>query len=175
MTPTQDRGVRGQGPDRQARLWPLVLLALSGLGAWLVLGGAALGLGSLRRLGPGAFPVLAGAALLIAAALACLRPWSMSADDSSTPREGEDAGLRGVWAAVAGLAGFASLAPVLGYVPAAFAAALLASAGDARWERRGKLLQAVVLAGLVAAMFGVGLELPAASFRNPFAGVSWMP
>ena len=53
---------------------------------------------------------------------------------------------------------------------------LLTSRGDPRWGWRDKLLQAAGLAALVAVVFGVGLELPAASFKIPFAWApSWMP
>lgn len=177
MNPGERPPALGEGVDRQARSWSAVLLAFSALGAWLVLGGVGLGVGSWRRLGPGAFPALIGALLIFAtAALAWSRPAPASADEAAAASEREGVCLRGVWAALAGLAGFALLAPALGYASAAFAAALLTSLGDPRWGWRDKLLQAAGLAALVAVVFGVGLELPAASFKIPFAWApSWMP
>lgn len=174
MTPGERPPLSGEGADRQARSWSSVLLVLSALGAWLVLGGVGLGVGTWRRLGPGAFPALIGALLIFAtAALAWSRPAPASADEAAAASGRAGVCLRGVWAALAGLAGFALLAPALGYAPAAFAAALLASLGDPRWGWRDKLVQAAGLAALVAVVFGVGLDLPAASFRIPFAGASW--
>ena len=126
MTPGERPPLSGEGADRQARSWSSVLLVLSALGAWLVLGGVGLGVGTWRRLGPGAFPALIGALLIFAtAALAWSRPAPASADEAAAASGRAGVCLRGVWAALAGLAGFALLAPALGYAPAAFAAALL--------------------------------------------------
>ncbi len=119
------------------------------------------GLGTMQRVMPGAFPMLASGALG-AISLLMLLHTALSADDGE--RAPLDLQLRPLLAVMAGLIAFAASIRTLGLVPAICLAMLIAGLGH-RESRFGQLaLVAVAMAGACWLLFGVLLRLPLRPF-----------
>ncbi|MCO6383275.1 tripartite tricarboxylate transporter TctB family protein [Oceanicola sp. 502str15] len=132
------------------------LLALSIV---FILGGFDLGIGSPRRLGTGAFPVLTGialAALAIAIIVLDLRDTS----DAERPD------WISFFAIGAALAVFAVISERLGLVPAVFIATVVASLPDPSLKFTGKLLLGVIIALGCWGLFIGLLDLPFQAFKG---------
>jgi putative tricarboxylic transport membrane protein len=127
-------------------------LALVGAAFALVAWGG-IDLGTLRRLGPGAFPLGLGIGLfalaLIVLAEALRRPFPVDRPD-----------LRGVAAVAAAIAAFAALTERAGLVPAVFVSVLAMTTvlGLLRWP--GRLVLAAGVTAGVWAVFIAALQLP---------------
>lgn len=141
-----------------ALLGPALMLA-AGLG--FALGAvAALDLGSVRRMGPGAFPLIVGSLLAVLALVALLRELR-APSDVACPDPRSVAGVG------AGVAVFAFVTPLFGVLPGAALSVLGTSVvtGALGWPAR------LALAGTVAvgvwAIFVAGLGLPLPALRLP--------
>jgi hypothetical protein len=112
-------------------------------------------LGSLRRMGPGYFPLLLGLLLIVTGALILLGGWRSPAPRGTAspaiappappigaPGAGGAIDARGAGAIVAGLVAFAVLGRWGGLLPASFACVFLSALGD----RRNRPLTAAALA-----------------------------
>lgn len=134
----------------------VALLALSVLFIW---GGIELGVGSPRRLGTGAFPVLTGIAL----ALLSLAVIVMDLRDTSDAERPDWLAFAAIGAA---LMVFASSVERVGLVPGVFLTVIIASLPDPSLPWRGKLL----LGGIVAlgcwGLFIGALGLPFDAFKG---------
>ncbi|WP_068413951.1 tripartite tricarboxylate transporter TctB family protein [Labrenzia sp. OB1] len=109
--------------------------------------------GTPRRMGPGAFPMIAGLVLATLACIALVRDLRQAAD--YTPAD-----WRSVGAVAVAVALFAFVTPVFGVLPAAGACALAASFAVGRLSHQRR---AALVAGAVAGVwliFIVGLKLP---------------
>lgn len=129
-------------------------------GAFFVLGGMQHELGTLRRMGPGAFPVALGLMLLVLGAALTL-----VCDDHQPPVNGAQAPvLRPMLCVFGGIIAFAFLAPRLGFVPATIA--LMVSSALARPENTPLFIavMALAMAFLGWAVFVVGLGVPLFAF-----------
>lgn len=137
---------------------PLIMLA-AGL-TFAVGAVVTLDLGSFRRMGPGAFPLLVGSILTVLAALGTIQ-------SLRTPTEVERADPIAVLGVFAGVAAFAFLTPIFGVLPAT-AVAVFAT-GSAipgfRWPLRLALAGAVALG--VWLIFVQGLGMPFVALRWP--------
>lgn len=136
----------------------LTLLGLAyGLQAWF-----SYDLGSLRRIGPGMFPLGLGAILTVIGVLIGL---SSAARIDRIPRPE----LRPLLAVLAAFGGFAIGMRWFGTVPAIFALVLIAVHAERGRDRVVQpLLIAAVLSTLVWLLFKVGLGLPLEMFRWRF-------
>jgi len=135
-------------------------LLLLGIGLFFVFGAlAALDLGTPRRMGPGAFPLIAGLLLVILSLIALARDLREASD--YTRADWQSAG-----AVAAAVAVFAVVTPAFGVLPAAGACALAASfaVGRLSLPRRIALVAGAVLG--VWLIFIVGLKLPLEAFRG---------
>lgn len=120
---------------------------------------SALELGTPRRMGPGAFPLISG---LI---LACLCLFSLGRE-LRTRADYQAADWRSVGAVAAAVSVFAVVTPLFGVLPAAGACAFAASfaVGSLSHARRAALVAGAVLG--VWLVFFVGLQLPLEAFKG---------
>jgi hypothetical protein len=136
-------------------------------GVWVMIEASGYPLGTLRRMGPGYFPVLLGALLAAMGGLLALTALlSGEAGCAGEPREDDvrpDA--RALVAVLAGLGAFALLLPRFGLVPAVAALVVISAQGSGQMRPLGALALAVVLAALAWAIFRLGLGLPLPAFR----------
>jgi len=146
-------------PDRLISQIGPILMLLAGLG-FAIGAVATLDLGSMRRMGPGAFPFLVGA-LLAALALATLvrnltRPMSWARPDPVS-----------VLAVAAGVAAFAFVTPLFGVLPGVVLSVLATSAAVSEFRWPWKLALAVCVAAGVWLVFVTGLGIPLTTIRWP--------
>lgn len=143
------------------RSWTAVIGPLAWLAVALlfILAARQLDLGTLRRLGPGAYPMAAAVLLAV-----------LSVSLAAATLLSGDAAPRADWApAIAvctALAAFALLSPLVGVLPAAFCAVLAASLPDRALRWWGKLLLGLAVAAGVWLIFIWGLRLPFIAFRG---------
>lgn len=141
-----------------SQIGPLIMLA-AGL-AFFFGAIATLDLGSFRRMGPGAFPMLVGGILSVLAIIGLIR-------NLRVPMETERADPIAVLGVFAGVAAFAFLSPLLGVLPAT-AMAVFAT-GSAipgfRWPYRLALAIAVAIG--IWLIFVRGLGMPFVAIRWP--------
>ncbi|MBN9671206.1 tripartite tricarboxylate transporter TctB family protein [Roseibium aggregatum] len=116
-------------------------------------------LGTPRRMGPGAFPLIAGLILTGLCVVTLFR-------DLRMPAAYQVADWRSVGSVAAAVAVFAIVTPLLGVLPAAGACAFAASfaVGSLSHARRAALVTGAVLG--VWLIFLVGLRLPLEAFRG---------
>ena len=105
------------------------LVAALGLGVAAVAHGYRLG--TLRRMGPGYFPLLLGAILIVTGGLIALGGMRRAVPHAAS-RPAGSADWRGAAAVVAGLVAFAVLGRWGGLLPASFACVFLSALGDRR-------------------------------------------
>ena len=105
------------------------LVAALGLGVAAVAHGYRLG--TLRRMGPGYFPLLLGAILIVTGGLIALGGMRRASPHAAS-RPAGSADWRGAAAVVAGLVAFAVLGRWGGLLPASFACVFLSALGDRR-------------------------------------------
>lgn len=134
------------------------------LGVFAMWEGGGYAVGSIRRMGPGWFPVALGV-LLVALGLA-LALWGLTRHGARAEIDSERADWRALAAITAGLAAFAALIERAGLVPAVFALVALASlaAGPPRPLRVLALAAAISALSWAVFRLGLGLPLPAFAF-----------
>jgi len=135
-----------------------VLVAVGAGFAWYAI--QTYDIGSLRRMGPGAFPAGLGVILAILGVLQAVPAFF---------RTGAMPEIR-VWSPVfvlAGLAGFALLIRPFGLVPAVFAVIVISSLADLKFRPVAILSLAAGMALLAWLVFGVGLGVSMPMFRWP--------
>lgn len=144
-------------PRLTPQLGLIVMLAV----ALFFIGGSiwTLDLGTARRMGPGAFPLMVGALLAVLTLIVLIQNLQ-----SALPWSAPD------WLALAtigsGVAAFALLTPLLGVLPAVFLSVLFSSSAndDVTWLLRAVLALAVALG--VWLIFIVGLQMPFVAIRG---------
>lgn len=143
--------------DPAARLLSLAIVAF---GAYVAYEGAGMNVGTLRRIGPGFFPILLGAAIaLLGAATLFERP---------EPRREEGFAFRPLFCVSLAILAFGLLVRSAGLVPATLALVALTSLGQSRAAPTTVLLTALGLCLLGYLVFIQGLGLP----LRPFAQLS---
>lgn len=141
-----------------SQIGPLLMLA-AGLG--FALGAvASLDLGSLRRMGPGAFPLLVGGVLAVLAVIGLIQ-------NLRSPMDTNAPDLVAVLGVVAGVAAFAFFTPLFGVLPATGIAVFLTGAAipGFRWPLR--LILSLGVAVGVWLIFVRGLGMPFVPVRWP--------
>ncbi|OWU86676.1 hypothetical protein ATO6_07850 [Oceanicola sp. 22II-s10i] len=137
----------------------LVLLAV---GAWFAIYAAMhYPLGSLRRMGPGMFPMGMGIAVAGLGLLVALQ---------SLLREVEKADIR-FWSplfVLSGIAGFAILMPLFGLIPALLAVTIISSLAELKLRPVSLALLCLGLSLLAPFVFRICLGLQMAMFNWPF-------
>lgn len=140
-----------------SHLGPIIML-MAGLG--FAIGAAtSLELGSFRRMGPGAFPLLVGGVLGLLALIALIENLRM-------PMNVETADPWAVLGVVGGVSAFAFLTPLMGVLPAT-AIAVFATGSvipEFRWPYRIALSLGVSIA--VWLIFVLGLGIPFVAIRG---------
>jgi len=135
--------------DPAARLLSLAIVAF---GAYVAYEGAGMNVGTLRRIGPGFFPILLGTAIaLLGAATLFERP---------EPRRDEGFALRPLLCVSLAILAFALLVRSAGLVPATLALVALVSLGQSRVAPGAALLTGLGLCLLGYLVFIQGLGLP---------------
>jgi len=137
-----------------ALLGPALMLAV-GLG--FALGAVtALDLGTVRRMGPGAFPLIVGGLLAALALVALIKEWR-------APGEVTHPDPKAVAGVGAGVAVFAFVTPLFGVLPGAALSVLGTSVvtGALGWPARLALAAAVAVGVWGVFVAGLGLPLPA--------------
>ncbi|MCE5975002.1 tripartite tricarboxylate transporter TctB family protein [Sinirhodobacter sp. WL0062] len=134
--------------ERRERTDLICGLAVGALGLLALCSSLTWDFGSMRRIGPAAFPALTGV-VLIGLGLAIALFDRTVPEDAAPPA----VNLRGFFLVVAGLAAFAVLIKPAGMVPAVWAAVFLSAQADpaARW--RDTLLVAVVMTVIALGLF----------------------
>jgi hypothetical protein len=130
-------------------------LVFIALGAATLLIARSYDIGTTMRMGPGYFPILLGAALLLLGAASCLR-----AVLAGTATPIGDLPLRPVLFITASAVAFALLIDRAGLAIATFAASILASLAGRHLRVIEALAIAVLLAGFTALLFVTALGLP---------------
>ena len=145
-------------------VWAGGLVMLLGVGA--ILEGRRHSVGTLAEIGPGAFPMLLGAAMAVVGLL--IAGFGLMSRGEVTDEMGHAIELpdwRGCSAIVLGILAFILLGHTLGLAPATFACAAIAGFGDRTATVRGTLLLAVGLTAMVAVVFWWLLQIPFPLFR----------
>ncbi len=127
-------------------------------GLFALITGLSLDLGSLRRIGPGAFPAVIGAAMMFTG-LAML---VFGREQDKAPHL--PLRFRGAIMVLLGLAAFAVLIRPAGMVPAVFAAVVLSSYADPEARLRDALGVAAVMSLIAVIVFIEGLGFQARMF-----------
>ena len=137
----------------------LCTAALLGLlGLYVIVQGGSYEMGSLRRMGPGFFPVMVGSVLLLFAALLALEVrHSASEKDVWIPRP--------ILTIAAGFVAFATLLERAGLVPATLALVILVSFADKPVRPVAAVATAAGLSVLGVLVFIYGLGIPVAAFE----------
>ena len=133
-------------------------LAVAGIGLYALATGLSLDLGSMRRIGPGAFPALIGGLMTLAGLFIVFFEQEAGSDPQAK------ANLRGLFMVLAGLAAFAALIRTAGMVPSIFAAVTLSSYADPNAKLRDALAVSAFMSVLAIAVFIYGLGFQARAF-----------
>ncbi|NVK34149.1 MAG: tripartite tricarboxylate transporter TctB family protein [Rhodobacteraceae bacterium] len=115
--------------------------------------GITLDLGTARRLGPGAFPMIVGVIMIALVVVELLR-------NHAAPAEWRSPDWRSLFAVSAGVAAFAFFTPLVGVLPAVAISVLATSSANkgVRWTVRGAM--AVCIAIGVWVIFVEALQMP---------------
>lgn len=119
-----------------------------------------LDLGTPRRLGPGAFPLLVGSLLSGLAVIGLIQ-------NLRAPVEISKPDVLGVVGVLAGGASFAFFTPLLGVIPATSLAVFATATAISGLSALFRLLLAVCVACVVWLIFVVGLGMPFVAFQRP--------
>lgn len=139
-----------------SQIGPFIMLA-AGVG-FSIAAVVSLDLGSFRRMGAGAFPLLVGG-ILVALSLICL------IQNLRRPMATESADPLAVLGVVGGVAAFAFVSPLLGVLPATALAVFAAGSAIPNFALRYRLLLAAGVALGVWLIFIKGLGMPFSAFR----------
>ena len=140
-----------------SQIGPLLMLG-AGLG-FAIAAVATLDLGSARRMGPGAFPLLVGATLALLAAITLVR-------NLRAPMDWQRPDPLAVLAVLGGVVAFAFFTPLLGVLPAAVLSVLATSAVVPEFRWPWKFALAFSVAAGVWLVFVVGLGIPLTAIRG---------
>lgn len=135
-----------------SHLGPLIML---GAGLAFVFGAVTtLDLGSFRRMGPGAYPLIVGGLLAVLAAIGFVQ-------NLRAPVETDAADPIAVLGVIAGVAAFAFLTPLLGVLPATAIAVFATGSAipDFRWPFRVALAFGVAIGIWLIFVRGLGMPL----------------
>lgn len=121
---------------------------------------ASLDLGTFRRMGPGAFPLLVGSILSFLAALGIVQ-------SIRHPKEPEKADIVSVVGVFAGVAAFAFLTPLFGVLPATAFAVFATGSAIPEFPLLHRAILAVSVAIGVWLIFVQGLGMPFVALRWP--------
>jgi len=147
------------------RLGGLLLLAV---GVAVVVAGVGYGVGTLRQMGSGFFPVVLGVLMaLVGLALLATAPRAADAGTPEPPAEmahlaGPVVQWRGWLCILAGVLSFVALGQHGGLVPATFASVFVAALGDRKnsWRAAAGLAAVMTLLGVLLFHYGLHLLLP---------------
>lgn len=131
-------------------------LLLGLLGLYVIVQGSGYDMGSLRRMGPGFFPVMVGSVLLLFAVLLVLEVWhSEKEKDFWIPRP--------LLTICAGFVAFGALLDRAGLVPATVAMVVLVSLAEKPLRPMATVATAIGLSvlGVLVFIYGFGLPLDA--------------
>lgn len=144
----------GEPSHRQLNFWELgAALVVFALGVFMTAEGLGYSIGSIRRMGPGFFPVAVGTIMMLISIGVMLE-----VRYSSTPAP--DFPLRPLAAITAGLIAFGVLIEPLGLVPATFILVFVSAFGDASMTLLRAVITAAVIAALGYVVFVLGFRLP---------------
>jgi hypothetical protein len=146
--------------DSLLRAEMVAALAVIGFGVAVALLGSSYPLGTASRMGPGYFPVMLGAALVLTGVLLVVEAWRAP---PATPGAGRFP-VGPALALVAGVLAFALLLRPAGLVPAIFALVLIATLGERPWKPVGALVIAAGMSAVSVALFIEGLRVPLRPF-----------
>jgi hypothetical protein len=146
--------VAGRPNDRQLNYWELgAALVVFALGVFMTVEGLGYSVGSVRRMGPGFFPVAVGVIMILLSIGIMLE-----VRHSLTPAP--DFPLRPLAAITAGLIAFGVLIEPLGLVPATFILVFVSAFGDASMNLLRAIITAAAIAALGYVVFVLGFRLP---------------
>lgn len=132
--------------------------AVTAVGLYALATGLSLDLGSLRRIGPGAFPALVGGLLALAGMVIVF----LDRNAQEAPRV--TINLRGALMVLGGLGAFAALIRSAGMVPSVFAAVVLSSYADPKARLRDALAVSAFMSVVAVVVFIFGLGFQAKAF-----------
>lgn len=133
-------------------------LLLGLLGLYVIVQGSGYDMGSLRRMGPGFFPVMIGSVLVLFAVLLVLEVWHSEKERNFwIPRP--------ILTITAGFVAFAALLERAGLVPATVALVLLVSLAEKPVRPVAAVATAVGLSVLGVLVFIYGFGIPVSAFE----------
>ncbi|MBW6390079.1 tripartite tricarboxylate transporter TctB family protein [Billgrantia antri] len=143
-------------PINGLQLGAALLLGL--LGLYIIWQGSSYDIGSLRRMGPGFFPIMVGSVLLLFSVLLAAEQWR-------TEKEQDFWIPRPILMISAGFVAFAALLERTGLVPATLALVMLVSLSEKPVRPLAAIATAVCLSVLGVSVFIYGLGIPVAAIR----------
>lgn len=163
MTPSSSRQQSGDLPERA-----VIAVALFALGVLVALQAMSYDLGTLRRMGPGYFPLMLGVAQCIFALMIFLTPIPIGEDPESS--EAVETGtlatkVRAFILVLSGMIVFASLVRVTGFVVATIAATFVAGLAEPDNSLFDLALLSLGVALFTSLVFVVGLGVPVPLFN----------
>lgn len=114
--------------------------------------------GTFQRMGPGMFPTLIGAGLILTGSVIAIPAFFK-------PAAPVHIDMRSVLVIIAGIAAFTLAIGRVGLIPSVFLAALISSRASDRLSLAHSLVLAVALSALAWLIFIAGLRLPVEAFR----------
>lgn len=134
--------------------------ALFVLGASVAAGALSYEIGSLRRMGPGYFPLLLGLALCLLSALVLIEARFSRPNGEPRPPTGLRHQGRALFLPLGGILLFAGLIKIAGFVPAVLACTILAGFADRTNRPIELLVIALAVAAFAAVVFVYALGIP---------------
>lgn len=146
--------------DKQAALFSLGIVAF---GVYVILEGMAMSMGTLRRIGPGFFPVVLGIVLT------CLGAATLF--ERAQPRRSLPDEWRALICVLLAILSFGFLVRSTGMIPAIAALVLLTSLGQRQPSLFAAIVTFVALSLIGYGVFVLGLRIPVEPFSSTWIGM----
>lgn len=137
----------------------IVAIAVIAFGLFVMVHATSYELGTMRRMGPGMFPLLLGGALCAAALLVLLEPSPPAERPDEMPPESAGR-IRAIGFILGGILAFVLLIRTAGFIPAVAVCMLLAGAATSENRPATLLALTAVVTTLAVLVFVVGLGVP---------------
>nr|WP_306265686.1 tripartite tricarboxylate transporter TctB family protein [Pararhizobium sp. IMCC3301] len=138
----------------------LTAIGLFIIGASVAFSALSYEIGTLRRMGPGYFPMLLGIALCLISGMMLFERPATDKQDDATPRASVGRHLRALLFPLAGILAFAGLIKFAGFAPAVFVGAVLAGLAEPKNRLFELCLIALLITGFATLVFVYALGIP---------------
>lgn len=152
--------MQGQNLIAWMSIGRLTAICLFVLGGAIAASALSYEIGTLRRMGPGYFPMLLGIALCLIALVMFFQRSDDEAKGATTGEQASRSNWRALLFPLAGILAFAFLIKAAGFVPALFTGAVLAGLADPKNRLVELGIIATLVTGFAALIFVYGLGIP---------------